>query len=317
MKKVTVLISVFYLLLLIPCDSFASWRNSEVVLESTWGDEPGEFGIEYQDSFDEFPKIIGVDKQGAILVADGVNKRVQIMINGTLSKTINKPSGLNVRLWPRSLLVSSGGQSFLANLNIYDYSGGLIKKVNIKRSKRFSIGDGYIIKNLENNTYFKYSPTGELLQTYTSEPIELGRYVSNERQPDGSRKIVIEFDDITYGINAPQSFEYFSRDNKGYLNAAVITGEAGSRHFRVYKYDRCGKEIASVDLPVDNIISEPADSTRPSPVFEEVVEEYGKPVIGPNGDVYTWKRTPDTYSILKWTWVDEPTDPKSGDCDKK
>ena len=132
-----------------------------------------------------------------------------------------------------------------------------------------------------------------------------------------NHKIVIEFDDVTYSINAPQSFEYFSRYNKGYLNAVIITGAPGPNHYRVNRYDRCGKKVGSVDLPVANIISEPADPTRPSPVFEKVVEEYGKPVIGPNGDVYAWKRTPDTYSILKWTWLDDPSDPKAGDCNKK
>ena len=35
-------------------------------------------------------------------------------------------------------------------------------------------------------------------------------------------------------------------------------------------------------------------------------EDYGVPVFAPNGDVYTWKRTPGAYSILKWTWVDDP-----------
>ena len=39
------------------------------------------------------------------------------------------------------------------------------------------------------------------------------------------------------------------------------------------------------------------------------IAEYGSPVIAPNGDVYAWKRTPTNYSILKWTWVDDPNVP--------
>ena len=44
------------------------------------------------------------------------------------------------------------------------------------------------------------------------------------------------------------------------------------------------------------------------------MEEYGPPVISPNGDVYTWKRTPDKYSILKWQWQDDPNVPAGPDA---
>jgi hypothetical protein len=41
----------------------------------------------------------------------------------------------------------------------------------------------------------------------------------------------------------------------------------------------------------------------------KVIEQYGQPVVSPTGDIYTWKRTPDTYSILKWIWTDGPDAP--------
>ena len=46
----------------------------------------------------------------------------------------------------------------------------------------------------------------------------------------------------------------------------------------------------------------------------ELDYEYGKSVFAPNGDVYTWKRTPDKYAILKWTWVDDPNVPTGPDA---
>ncbi len=42
--------------------------------------------------------------------------------------------------------------------------------------------------------------------------------------------------------------------------------------------------------------------------------EYGEPVVAPNGDVYTWKKTMVKYSIVKWTWVDDPNVPKGPDA---
>ena len=47
----------------------------------------------------------------------------------------------------------------------------------------------------------------------------------------------------------------------------------------------------------------PANAEIPRP---PVALEYGSPVLAPSGDVYTWKRTPDKYSIVKWSWVDDP-----------
>ena len=47
------------------------------------------------------------------------------------------------------------------------------------------------------------------------------------------------------------------------------------------------------------------------------VVEYGSPILAPNGDVYTWKRTPDKYSIIKWTWKDDPNAPKCPDTSAK
>ena len=54
-----------------------------------------------------------------------------------------------------------------------------------------------------------------------------------------------------------------------------------------------------------------------------MVALYGKPFIAPSGSVYVWKRTDDSYSILKWTWQDDPNTPRCPDakikqaaCDK-
>ena len=53
------------------------------------------------------------------------------------------------------------------------------------------------------------------------------------------------------------------------------------------------------------------DATR---CLGESDAQYGSPVVAFNGDVYTWKRTPDKYSIVKWTWTDDPNQPSGPDA---
>jgi hypothetical protein len=80
----------------------------------------------------------------------------------------------------------------------------------------------------------------------------------------------------------------------------------------VVKYDSCGKKIGRLDLPTSEY-ERPTQEELDMPTTPLIVrKEYGPPVIGPDGSVYAWKRTPDTYSILKWTWVDSPDDPQPG-----
>jgi len=143
--------------------------------------------------------------------------------------------------------------------------------------------------------------------------LELGVIKSSLRQSDGNYRTIIQYDDITYSVKAPTKIGHFTRDISGNLIAAIRLGSRATLHYRVYKYDRCGKVLGFVDLPANNIISEP-DTIPPRPTPKlTIVAEYGKPMIAPNSDVYTWKRTPKTYSILKWTWQDDPNEPTGPD----
>jgi hypothetical protein len=42
------------------------------------------------------------------------------------------------------------------------------------------------------------------------------------------------------------------------------------------------------------------------------IESYGNIEMADNGDVYTSKVTPTNFSIVKWTWQDDPNDPIGG-----
>jgi hypothetical protein len=73
------------------------------------------------------------------------------------------------------------------------------------------------------------------------------------------------------------------------INRSYLEDEYGG--FSEYKDDKrlakCQKEIKSFNISQNHLA------------------EYGVPVVTSNCDIYVWKSTPNAYSILKWTWVDE------------
>lgn len=52
----------------------AAWQGPVEVLVGNWGNNPGQFGIEYGDSGDNFPRSIGVTKAGRVVIADPINE---------------------------------------------------------------------------------------------------------------------------------------------------------------------------------------------------------------------------------------------------
>jgi hypothetical protein len=79
-------------------------------------------------------------------------------------------------------------------------------------------------------------------------------------------------------------------------------------HRQIVQYDAAGNEQSRLTMPENNIRQIPTPGEGVEPLIN-VLEEYGRPVVSPIGDVYTWKLTPDTYSIIKWVWVDGPDAP--------
>jgi hypothetical protein len=96
----------------------------------------------------------------------------------------------------------------------------------------------------------------------------------------------------------------YVRDAKGFVYGINAGG--------AWRFNKCGKLIGTVLMPIAQINKIPRGSGV-EPIVN-VNEEYGQPVIAPNGDVYTWKRTPTNYTILKWTWVDDPGVPTGPDA---
>ena len=92
----------------------------------------------------------------------------------------------------------------------------------------------------------------------------------------------------------------YVRDINGYIY--------GTNRGGAWKFNKCGRMIGAALMPDDQIEEHyPPGGGEP---WVTVHAEYGRPVVAPNGDVYTWKRTESSYSILKWTWQDDPNAPR-------
>ncbi|MDT8318745.1 MAG: hypothetical protein RQ824_12275 [bacterium] len=109
-------------------------------------------------------------------------------------------------------------------------------------------------------------------------------------------RTTVKFPDKVWTIIEDGSFGNFVRDTKGNLY--------GFRGKDVVRFNDAGEEIGTLTIPKSEFKAIETSPDWPSDVDVPltVVVEYGQPVVGPNGNIYTWKRTPDKYSIIKWTW---------------
>lgn len=255
----------------------ADWSRPTVLIESEWGMADSQFGLEHGDTFDEHPTLDGILGDGSIVLSDLVNKRTLVFkADGTFKEKenwIEQPvEGGMIKYFHNKYLLGCCVQGYDAVGNLWTGSG---------------------------NTYALTNKDGALISKVTVRPLELGKVTE---KPVGSTKVKITatYPDKTYSLILAGPYEQYQRDASGKLNA--ITGKL------VKKFNECGKELGTLALPADQS-SVVSPGGLGSDKVTALIEEYGQPVIAPNGDVYTWKRTPDTYSILKWTWVDDPNAP--------
>jgi hypothetical protein len=300
--------------------AYAKWNASGEILSGSWGDGIGEFGFIHADPVDGLPEEFLVDIDGNIIISDQMNKRIQVFQNGLIS--VVYPLDLKISwepdVWPSEKSVAIyAGHIFETEYNpvqIYNYKGELVSIFNVG-SKYFKGRDlkGSLFFLGEDEKYSQYSPTGELLATYGEKPLELGVERSHRSLPGDNYLQVIEFEDVKFNIVTPGGIESFVRDQAGFFyGVESVDGTKAEWRYRVHKFDQCSRKIGYLDLPEDDIRTEEYGVGDGPTTFVTVLEQYGPPVIGPDGSVYAWKRTPETYSILKWQWVDEPSDPKPG-----
>ena len=271
--------------------AFGKWFGPVQIIDGGWGNSYGQFGIEHQDTSDLIPERFYLGLNGKVIIEDLPNGKTKVVDNGKISKDFNC---------------------------IEDASENWNEECNI-------VGD-YLLTNLDGNIWTKdddkyrlTTAAGQLLAIFDKRPLELGIKTQRRRaESDNRYDTIVRYEDLTYHMILDGVWDNFVRDRNDYLffyttYAAkdLISGQDSSASY-VVKYDPCGKKIGELNLPISEYEPPTQEELDMPTTTLRVRNEYGPPVIGPDGSVYCWKRTPDTYSILKWTWVDDPSDPQPG-----
>jgi hypothetical protein len=252
----------------------ANWNGPTILIEGEWGMADNQFGFEHGDSFDEYPSLDGILGDESIVLSDLVNKRTLVFkSNGTFKEKEN---------WIEQPV-----------------AGGMIKYVHNKYLLGCCVQGYDAAGNLwtgSGNTYALTNKDGALISKVTVRPLELGK-VTEKPVSSAKAKITVTYPDKIWSYIDVGRMPTYMRDKYGNLY--------GYGNTQVIRYTDCGKESASLMMP-KKIEQEESRGPQVEPNVT-VLEEYGSPVIAPNGDVYTWKRTPTAYSIL--TWVNDPNPP--------
>jgi hypothetical protein len=290
-----IFLAAISLTLLTPSLIFAGWSEPELIISGSWGKGDGQFDKAEYDTDYNLPDIASILPDGTVLIHDTVNWKMMVFKeNGELLKEVFWQMIVN----PKGEKVMHLPEYWIIGVDRYTKDGNII------------IGS--------RNTAKLLSPSGELLVTYDTNPLEMGIIRKTLYGVDGSSQHTVEYEDNTYNVTSAVAVapESFVRDAQGYLYAAGKTKEnsiSDKLRHRVFRFDLCGRILGFLDLPEDNIEEIDLGGEAYQGEYRYVYHaQYGPPVIGPGGSIYAWKRTPDTYSILKWDWVDDPSDPQGG-----
>ena len=274
------IITIFFMAIGVSLPTYAAWQGPTEIVSGSWGANSDQFGVEYGDTNDSFPTRVIVLLDGGLIIRDIVNGRKKIYTaNGTLLRAV-KCAKNAAGEWNDECRIKG------------DYIQTTLDG-NIWTGPEYLIQQGYSL----------YSPTGQLLKTSNTRPLELG-VVSEEPLGNGKYKTTVKYEDATYMIISAREYERFVRDKKKNLyamNPGIVE-----------KFSPCGKLLGRLDMPEAKAFA--GDKIPGEEQYVFIHDEYGAPVVDVNGNVYTWKRTPTKYSILKWTWVDDPNVPSGPDA---
>lgn len=315
MTRIIVLLLFF---ITITTSAYAAWTGPETILSFNYGTEELDIGIEHGDTESYVKSVIAIDPDGNLIVGDEINKKILIYKKSDrsmLKVTPKVPLGRNS--WPLKIDYLSKGKIYVRsgyNHQVYDYEGNLISSFILDKTRGipWDNGESLIIYDFKKKNYTKYSIHG----------------VPAEEIPSNSDFLKTSFrgqakfnvDDYIYKISLPDhtySFDLPYR-NIGRVTVrddGILLIETDKKDPELISIDKCGNVLGSINFP--DIVFGPEHENLP-PGFDfppQMLENHGRPIFGNDGNIYTWKQTPNNYSILKWIWVDEPDDPKS-DCPK-
>jgi len=290
--------------------AYCAWHAEKVMLQLTFGDGSDEIGIIGGGPYDDFDAEIAVNRSGEIILSDMVNRNISFFDkNGTNVSMVSSGPLPHNYVWPSEVMSLSNEYFLVIYMNKYSvYTGGgdvvtsfLLSDGSFPIS---ALSDGNILID-DNGSLAVYTQDGGNLGEYTdndcvSRSID-GRYVEEDVY-----KYSIGCLDHKYVFQLPYSLiDYVSVSPDGSLLAFV------GHEKQTFKITKCGDILGPLKFP-----SAQFAEYEPNPHGYEVIPDlialYGDAVFGADGNVYTWKQTPETYSILKWEWVDDPNDPIPG-----
>lgn len=252
--------------------SNAEWLGPENMVTGDWGNGSGQFGKEIGDNADICPVMAAVTADGKMIVTDPVNRKQLVFdTEGELIEEVP---------W-----VLNGNSTDATEYFVPRYSYGFISGFSSDGNMYVSSGD----------KFYLVSESGEVVEEYDNRPIDLGT-ITRLAIGKGQYLITIEYPNDKWEFLTEDLYKRYLTDMNGNLH--------GVGNEEVVRYDAEGTEIGKLRIP-----SVRSESTHSGVEGIEanifVLEEYGQPVLAFSGDVYTWKRTPENYYIVKWTWVDD------------
>jgi hypothetical protein len=149
-------------------------------------------------------------------------------------------------------------------------------------------GTVYMSNYMGKGLYAFYSPTGELIKTTLERPLQLGK-VEVLSLENKQYKTTVTYDDAIYRIKSDKKYNRFARDKNKNIYAILPA--------LVDKYSEAGILLGRLQLPEPVLFRDDALPVE--------YERYLDPIIDVNGNIYRWEATLKTYSIIKWTWVDD------------
>ncbi|MDH3976728.1 MAG: hypothetical protein OEV42_20895 [Deltaproteobacteria bacterium] len=302
-------ILLFALIFCLPSVGKANWQEPIEVLTRGWGAGDNEFGYYNGEMLDTYPREFIVMSDGKIIIEDASNNRFKIFGNsGELLKAFVQ-SSLGIFEFNPDVIITAKKDRIkrirtIGLFNIQSEEWLWIEPDNkvfpdfIRMTLMSEDKNSFIIPTSDSSG-IEYSFSGDVLGIFTNRPFLFGKEIKDGKTNDGKANQVIQFENATYNCTVPDGFDTFRRDNDGYLYG-IAHNVGKPAHTRIYKMTKCGKIIGTLDYPTAK-----GTYTNPYPGVP-LKEAYGEPVFAQNGDVYTWKRSPEAYSILKWTWVDDP-----------
>lgn len=302
--------------------SYAGWLDSNILISESWGDEENNFGIRKGDvrDFDVLPGPYDVSREGNIVMADKVNGRFKIYnANKELSQIVVPPVVKPSRWFIAPAFIGENVSLILDKFYIYSIEGELVAEETVvpnytvfKREindKLFVHQKSPLRSSKSINQWAEYTSLGTLVSSYSQKPLVLGRVFEDTFIYNGQKKhrLDIDFDDAFFSVVGRVSSlcENFDRDKLGNLYCVKDT--------KVTRFNACGKPVSELELPEDQVsinTTYPDDLGVPN---EEIINsKYYAPSIDEDGNIYAVRRTPENYSLVKWTWQDSANDSNDG-----